>query len=103
MLLQISLGSQRHTTRAAKASDGRAVFDQRLAFIATLPLMNATLRVVLLTTDSVKNQGKKLAHAFIPVSSLLPPLDSGAPLLTAACSIYLPKMQGCKHAPGLPC
>ena len=78
-LLQVSLGSQRHTTRAAKAVDGRAVFDQRLAFIATLPLTNRTLKLVLFATNSVRNQGKKLAHAYIPVSSLLPPLDSGDP------------------------
>ena len=83
--MQVSLGSQRHTTRAAKPVDGRAVFDQRLAFIATLPLMNATLRMVLLTTDSVKNQGKKLAHAFIPVSSLLPPWTQVLPCAASSC------------------
>ena len=78
LLLQVTLGKkQKHTSRAARAMRGQAVWDQRLNFIGVLPLTNCVVRLVLLTTDSVAKPGKALAHAYIPLSSLLPPLDSG--------------------------
>ena len=58
------------------------------------------VRLVLLTTDSVAKPGKPLAHAYLPLSKLLPPLDSGAHPGAADVHQLLPAAWLARWAPG---
>ena len=69
---QIALGGQKHRSRLSRLQEGMAVWDQDLAFVATLPLRNRAVKLKMLLTDSNKRRGRLVAHAYIPLADLLP-------------------------------
>ncbi|KAK9810133.1 hypothetical protein WJX72_005374 [[Myrmecia] bisecta] len=79
--LKVTMGRQEHLSRMTTLHGGVGRWEQDLMFALAIPMKDRPIKLELFNTPNRTTRGRLVAHAFIPLSDLLPydPADVGSP------------------------
>lgn len=90
-MLQVTLGSQKHTSNLKHAdADGALTYDLKCPFVAQVPVKNRIVKMELYRTSSHTKSGKLLAKACIPMFQLMGFTKGAQPCCCITCARHAP-------------